>query len=65
MVDEARLIAQTIDPSISYAEGARITVCLMQIVGDQDKDGQGCTLWPISEVTPPLSGEKYSYLRIK
>lgn|SRR4051794_25575781 len=39
MVDEVRLIAQTIDPTISYAEGARVTVCLMQIVHDQHKDG--------------------------
>lgn len=39
MVDEVRLIAQTIDPSISYAEGARVSVCLMQIAHDQSKDG--------------------------
>jgi len=38
MVDEVRLIAQSIDPSISYAEGARVTICLMQMVHDQ-KDG--------------------------
>lgn len=39
MVDEVRLIAQTIDPSVSYAEGARVTVYLMQIAQDQDTDG--------------------------
>jgi len=37
MVDEIRHIAQTIDPSISYAEGASVSICLMQIVRDQDE----------------------------
>jgi len=37
MVDEVRRIAQIIDPSISYAEGASVTLCLMQIVRDQDE----------------------------
>jgi hypothetical protein len=37
MVDEVRRIAQTIDTSISYAEGASVTLCLMQIVRDQDE----------------------------
>jgi hypothetical protein len=37
MVEEVRRIAQTIDPSISYAEGASVTLALMQIVRDQDQ----------------------------
>jgi len=37
MVDEIRHIAQTIDPSISYAEGASASIRLMQIVRDQDE----------------------------
>jgi hypothetical protein len=37
MVDEVRHITQTIDPTISYVEGASVTVCLMQIVRDQDE----------------------------
>jgi len=36
MVDEVGRIAQTIDPSISHAEAANVTICLMRIV-DQDE----------------------------
>jgi hypothetical protein len=37
MVDEVRRIAQSIDPSISYPEGASVTLCLMQILREQDE----------------------------
>ncbi len=38
MVDEVRNFARTLDPTLTYAEGARITVVLMGIVGDQSGD---------------------------
>ena len=37
MVDEVRRIAQSIDPSISYSEGAIVTLCLMQILREHDE----------------------------
>ena len=37
MVDEVRRIAQSIDPSISYSEGASVTLCLMQILREHDE----------------------------
>ena len=38
MVDEVRHFAQTLDPTVTYAEGARITLVLMTIIRDQSGD---------------------------
>jgi hypothetical protein len=35
MVDEVRNFARTLDPTITYSEGAKITIILMEITRDQ------------------------------
>ncbi|HLG79646.1 MAG TPA: hypothetical protein VKY22_01425 [Bradyrhizobium sp.] len=37
MVDEVRRVAQALDPSISYAEGASVSLALMEIVRDRSE----------------------------
>jgi hypothetical protein len=41
MVDEVRHFAQTLDPTITYVEGAKITLLLMEISRDQGGDRNG------------------------
>jgi hypothetical protein len=41
MVDEVRHAAQSLDPTITYAEGAEIALLLMEIGRDQSKDSNG------------------------
>jgi len=38
VVDEVRQHAQTLDPSLTYADGATVNILLMEIIGNQSGD---------------------------